>query len=547
MDCRALLPEQLPHTTKLTRDYTANFSKLENFFAHPPELKSIGAVAEKLRFPAERRGEVTEILRTQNKQFGSSPKTQENIDLLERSAVTIVTGQQVGLFGGPAYAFYKAFSAIHTARQLTKDGIEAVPVFWMATEDHDVDEVRHTTWFSDGKLHRFELPAPNSGDSQRSLHEAGVPVGRILLGTEISAIVNQATAMLTGPDSARVTEILQHAYTPEATYGSAFAQLFGRIFAEEGLILLDPLDERLHRVAAPILRQALEQRDELNLLLLRRGKDLERSGYAAQVNVTARSTVLFSMAGGKRHVISTANGDGLTSGRHTAPRDEWLQNVENHPELFSPNALFRPVVQDYMLPTVAYFGGPAEVAYYAQSQVLYETLLGRMPVILPRADFTLVDPKAVRLLRKYGLQVEDVWQGRQILRRRMFGTSVPKKLAREFDENLRQMEKSSKKLRKELTKVDPTLQDTVTRAEKRISYQIGKLRERTGAALDRHEKLIDQHEQFLENLLYPEKDLQSRDLNFLPFLSRWGAQGLKDLEKHASPKKPGRHFVVPIP
>jgi uncharacterized protein YllA (UPF0747 family) len=129
----------------------------------------------------------------------------------------------------------------------------------------------------------------------------------------------------------------------------------------------------------------------------------------------------------------------------------------------------------------------------------------------------------------------------------MFGTSVPKKLAREFDENLGQMEKSAKKLRKALTKVDPTLQDAVARAEKRIGYQIEKLREKTGAALDRHEKLIDQHEQFLENLLYPQKGLQSRDLNFLPFLSRCGTQGLKELEKHAGPKKPGRHFIVPIP
>src|SRR5208283_73085 len=109
-----------------------------------------------------------------------------------------------------------------------------------------------------------------------------------------------------------------------------------------------------------------------------------------------------------------------------APRAEWLQKVEAHPELFSPNALFRSVVQDFMLPTVAYFGGPAEIAYFAQSQVLYEKLLGRMPVMLPRADYTLVDPKAVRILRKYKLEVEDVWQGKQTLRKSMYAKVVPK-------------------------------------------------------------------------------------------------------------------------
>jgi bacillithiol biosynthesis cysteine-adding enzyme BshC len=547
MDCRALLPEQLPHTTKLNREYLSNFTKLESFYSHPPSLEAISAVANTLNFPADRRHAVTAILKAQNIQFGSGAKTQENLDRLGQGAVTILTGQQVGLFGGPAYSFYKALSAIHAARQLTKEGLDAVPVFWMATEDHDLDEVRHTTWFHDGKLHRFELPNSAAKGGSAAHDEADIPVGRILLGEQITGLVKQAIAMLSGPDSEHLAEILQLAYTPAATYGGAFAKLFARIFADEGLILLDPLDERLHRLAAPILGQALEQRDELNTLLLQRGKDLEHAGYSAQVNVTSHSTVLFSMEGGKRHVLSASNGDSFTSAGHTAPRQEWLKKVEANPELFSPNALFRPVVQDYMLPTVAYFGGPAEIAYYAQSQVLYEKLLGRMPVILPRADFTLVDPKAVRILKKYNLEVEDVWQGKQSLRKRMNGTSVPEELAREFDSTLRQMQASAKKLYDSVAKVDPTIQDSIARAEKRINFQIEKIRQKTGASLDRHEKQIELHEEFLENLLYPQKGLQSRDLCFLPFLARWGTQGLKDLEKHAGPKNPGRHFLVPIP
>ena len=539
MDCRALLPHQLPHTTKLFREYASDFSKLSAFYTHPPSLQHVATEAKKLDFPAERRREVAEILRAQNRKFGSGAAARKNLERLGNGAVTVVTGQQVGLFGGPAFSFYKALSAIHTARQLSEEGIEAVPVFWMATEDHDLDEVRHTTWFADGKLQRFELPNPGHAD---------VPVGRVALGEGITGLVAEATALLSGPESEMLSETLSAAYTPTATYGSAFAQLFARIFAEEGLILLDPLDELLHRVAGPILRKALEQRDELNTLLLRRGKELEHAGYAAQVNVTSQSTVLFSMEGGQRKVISAStNGDNFTSGGHAAPRQEWLQKVENNPELFSPNAIFRPVVQDYILPTVAYFGGPAEIAYYAQSQVLYEKLLGRMPVILPRADFTLVDPKAVRILKKYKLEVEDVWQGRQMLQKRMNAEGIPKELAREFDSSLKQLKESTEKLHKAIASVDPTIQGSIARAEKRIHYQIEKLREKTGASLDQHERIIDQHEEFLENLLYPQKGLQSRDLCFLPFLARWGNSGLKDLEKHAGAKQLGRHFIVPTP
>lgn len=204
-------------------------------------------------------------------------------------------------------------------------------------------------------------------------------------------------------------------------------------------------------------------------------------------------------------------------------------------------------MQDYLLPTAVQFGGPSEIAYYAQSQVLYKKLLGRMPVLFPRADFTLVDPKAERILKKYHLEVEDIWRGSQAVRNRMYNSAVPKMLAREFDANLRQMEKSIQKLHKAIAKVDPTIQGTIARAEKRIRYQIENLRHKTGAALDRHDKQIAKHESFLENLLFPQKGLQSRALCFLPFLARWGSGGLNELQRLASPKKPGRHLIVPIP
>jgi uncharacterized protein YllA (UPF0747 family) len=228
-------------------------------------------------------------------------------------------------------------------------------------------------------------------------------------------------------------------------------------------------------------------------------------------------------------------------------RDLWLRRVEASPEHFSPNALLRPVIQDFLLPTVAYFGGPSEISYYAQSQILYKKLLARMPVLLPRADFTLVDPKGVRLLNKYHLDVEDIWCSPQTLRNRMYNSVVPKKLSRKFDTNLQEIEKSFQKLRQAIAKVDPTIQGTIARAEKRIRYQLEKLRHKTGASLDRHEKLITQNEKFLQNLLYPQKGLQSRDLCFLPFLARWGSGGLDDLQQHASVKKPGLHYIVPIP
>jgi len=537
MDCRALLPSNLPHTSKLIHDYTENFSRLQSFYEHKPELQSAEAYARQLKFPDDRRRDVAAILRADNLSFGSGPETENNLRRLENGAVAIVSGQQVGLFGGPAYAFYKALTAIESARELSLSGVEAVPVFWMATEDHDIDEIRHTTWFYEGKLHKLVLPPPA---------EEARPAGRVALGVEIEALLQEIEDGLTGPSGFELLEILRSCYTPQDTYGSSFAKLFAKLFSPHGLILLDPLNPALHAIAAPIFRQALEQRDELNEALLQRDRELEKSGYAAQVKVTSKSTLLFAFEDDKREVISAANGKFSFGGKSVA-REELIERVSAQPELFSPNALLRPLMQDYLLPTAAYYGGPAEIAYFAQSQVLYRKLLGNMPVLLPRADYTLVDPKAVRILEKYQLKVEDAWLGSQALRKKMYSTNVPKKLARSFDGSLQKIEKSIASLHESIREVDPTIQGTIARAEKRIRYQVEKLRAKTGAALDRRGKIIEQHADFLENLLYPHKGLQSRDLSFLPFLLRLGSGGLGELQKLACPKKTGQHYIVSIP
>jgi len=221
--------------------------------------------------------------------------------------------------------------------------------------------------------------------------------------------------------------------------------------------------------------------------------------------------------------------------------------THREPENFSPNALFRPVVQDYLLPTAAYIAGPAEIAYFAQSEVVYTHLLGRMPVMLPRAGFTLVDAKANKLLRKYGLTVEDAWSGAQDLRHKMERRSVSNALAKNFERDQKQIAKMLAQLGKRIEKLDPTLKGTVERARKRIEFQIDKLRRKAGRAQDQKTGLISAHEQYLESLLYPHKGPQERELCLLPFLARWGAGGLSELQKHSTGKKIGHHFIMQLP
>ena len=167
--------------------------------------------------------------------------------------------------------------------------------------------------------------------------------------------------------------------------------------------------------------------------------------------------------------------------------------------------------------------------------------------MLPRAGFTLVDAKADKLLRRYGLKVEDAWAGSQGLRHKMERQAVPGALSKNFERNQKQMAKMLTQLGKQIEKVEPTLKGTVERARKRIEFHIDKLRRKVGRAQDQKTGLISSHEQYLESLLYPHKGPQERELCLLPFLARWGAGGLGELQKHSTGKRIGHHFVILLP
>ena len=537
MDCRSLAFRQLPHQPKLFLEFVDHFEKVKAFYAHPPTLQSVARVARKIDYPGERRAEVTAILGRQNAALGAGAETNSNLQRLASGALAVVSGQQVGLFGGPAYAIYKALTAIQIAEELTNSGTDAVPVFWMATEDHDLEEVRHTSWFAAGKLMRFEMPVPET---------VGKPVGWIPLGGEGERQAREAAELLERDGGELLAQYLVQSYKAEETYGSAFGKLFARLFAQQGLILMDPLDVGLHKTAAPLYQHALADRDALNEELLQRGKELDRAGFDAQVKVTSKSTLLFYMGDRARQPITAGNGKFLAAERSWG-REELVRLTHQEPETFSPNALLRPVVQDYLLPSVAFIGGPAELSYIAQSQVVYEHLLGLMPVMLPRAGFTLLDAKANKLLDKYGLTVEAVWEGSQELRREMEGASIPKSLSRDFDRDQKEIAKMLERLGKQIEKLDPTLAGTVERSKKGIEFHLEQLRQKAGRAQDQRLGIIASHEQHLESLLNPHKGLQERELCLLPFLARWGASGLSELQKLCTSKKLGHHFIVSFP
>jgi bacillithiol biosynthesis cysteine-adding enzyme BshC len=310
------------------------------------------------------------------------------------------------------------------------------------------------------------------------------------------------------------------------------------------MILLDPQSARLHSLAAPIYRHAIEENIELASELVARGKALEAAGYHVQVKVTEGSTLLFLDVDGKRIPLRQRD-HAFAAGNRTFAVSELLALLESEPQRFSANALLRAVVQDYLLPTAAYLGGPAEVAYFAQAEVIYKRLGVTMPAVLPRPSFTLVEPSVQRMLRSYGLELGDFFAGGQKLRGKMETAHLPKGLAGRFDRGEKTLRATLEKLREPVGRVDATLLGALENAEKKMLYQFGNLRGRAARAEAFRTGVIDRHEKLLTESLFPHHGLQERSLCFLPFLARHGAGLLEELFRRAAAHPaPGCHDVV---
>ncbi|HXM67222.1 MAG TPA: bacillithiol biosynthesis cysteine-adding enzyme BshC [Candidatus Acidoferrum sp.] len=518
---------QIPHTTRLFLDFLSYSPSARPFYPHSPHFSEWSKEqAAALQYDPSRREQVSAILERQNTAWGAGAKTLANIKRLRNGASAVVTGQQVGLFGGPMFAIYKALTAVKLAEEATAAGVDVVPIFWLATFDHDLEEVnRAAIPGSDGRL--VELAT-----SSHSV--AGAPVGSVRLGEEIGPVVEEAAALL---GDSEATQFLRDSYRPGESLGTAFARLFTQLFSAWGVILLDASDPELHRVAEPIYQSAIERADKLETALLARGQALEKAGYHQQVKVTASSVLLFALHNGARTAIHRrTNGSnqvefviGTESGAEKLSSAELLDRIAAAPEQFSPNVLLRPVVQDYLLPTIAYSGGAAEAAYFAQAGAVYEIMLGRVTPIVPRFSATLVEPKVQRWLRQYGITVPDAFQGPESLRRRLASHALPEGLQQAFDTAQKSVEESLARLRVALEKLDPTLVGASETAVSKMNYQLDRLRQLASAAELRRSEVVGRHAEGLSEALYPGGELQERGVAGIYFLAWHGMELLRGI------------------
>jgi bacillithiol synthase len=524
MLCSCVRQTELPHTSRLFLDAIYYPNRTARFYGerHHDFPAAIKAARQAADFPESQRAALVAALREQNSNSVALER------LAEPGTVAVVTGQQVGLFSGPAYTIYKTLTAVKVAQALSAEGIPAVPVFWLATQDHDFAEVNHA-WVFDKEYHPVKLEMRRPAGAQ--------PAGEVTL---IAPPVPELREQLRGlPHGGEVADLVEESYRPGTTMGKAFGDLLRGILSDFDILQVNPMLPAFRELAAPVLRRAVEQGRELVESVLARNQELAAAGYHAQVHVEPGTSFVFLLEEGKRLALRRHEDEYVLNSRRFSAAE-----LMDRAASLSPNALLRPVVQDSILPTAAYIGGPAELAYLAQSAVIYKALLGRMPATLPRSGFTLVDEHASKLFTRYGLSLPDFFHGEEALRERMAAKLVSPQLNAALQKTAGAIDGAIESLHREISGFDPTLAQAVERSSRKIRYQIGKIERKTGREAIRRDARAGRDAGYLYGLAYPERHLQERLYSILPFLAKHGMDLASRLYQAVDVYCPDHRLVV---
>ncbi len=509
-----------PGLSHLYADFCAGEAALEPFYGFVPLQVDWQTAPPRPPHWAE----LVDVLAAQNPT--ANPATAASLNALRGGAGVVVTGQQVGLFGGPLFTPLKAATAIARARNATSAGKPHAAVFWLATEDHDFAEINHVTFPSRRELKKLVYPTSPS---------APVAVGNVALDDSIAPILDQAWELI---GSSEAMDALVDAYKPGRTFAQAFADFYSKVFAAQGLLIFDAASRQVHRMGAPVLRAGLEQADELHAALIERNQALEAAGYHAQVAVAPQSSLLFLLdekngarVALKRTPPSPQEPNGLwQAGRDRYSTADLVGILDSAPDRISPSALLRPVFQDYLLGTSLTIGGPAEIAYFAQSEVVYKRISvhppessARMTPAEPRFSATLIEPQIGDLLHQHGLTLDRIFSETagsltQLLAARAMPIEGKRKLAaagHALDAELTPLLEWARSL-------DPGLGRSAETAANKMRYQMNRLRRLAANFQLQKEESIRRHAEAISRALYPGSVLQERLHGAAYYFGRYG-------------------------
>lgn len=525
--------EALKGFPKLFRTYCHDYPRLDEFYAGDFRDASVrGQVAARRAASPANREKLANVLLDQNKRWGLDKLTRKHIERLRaEDSVAVVTGQQVGLMGGPLYTIFKTITALQLAQQMEAEtGRPAVPVFWMAGEDHDYEEIAKIQLIKRNRPYTVQYTEHEHVDGQ-----GRGPVGRLVTGEGIERFINTVEARLLDTEfKPALLEQLRKAYQPGTTLTDAFGQLLNGLFPESGLVLISPDDPELKRLAAPLWRKELEDYRTAETRLQKVTARLKKD-YHAQIYPRATNLFMLEPEGRFSLVPDEENGQFKLKGLgRTYAQKELLDLVDQEPERFSPNVALRPLMQDYLFPTTAYVAGPGETSYFAQLKPLYEWADIPMPLIYPRASATVVESKVRKVLDRYELELADIQQDFEVLFKQVVLEWGDVDVQAEYKEASTYLHQAINYIKPIATEVDKTLVSSAEATRTALMQEMAKLKDKMIRAEKRNHEEIRNQLKKAQVGLFPERKLQERSLSVLYFLNKYSPAVLQQWQKQLS-------------
>ena len=512
----------------LFSDYLYDFEKVSSFFSWHPE-KDLKVCLEKRLQNYQLRKEMPEILIRQNRHFKNSDKIIQTLEKLKAAnAVAVVTGQQVGLYGGPLYTIYKIITVLKLVDQLTEQYPEwqFVPLFWMEVGDSDYQEINHLYLINQlNELVRLGLP--EIPDNYQSISRRKIPA-------EITLLQEQLGQLFPANDFRdAVLQNSQEIYAPGKFFHTTFAEWIQYLLADSGVPVIFPADKALAELAQPIYRNALLNRQSIQQQFSNTNRQLEHRKYHTQIQLDGEQTLLFYEADdGSRSRIDGENQDYLIKYPQVKQKissADLFKKLSQQPERFTPNVALRPVIQDWLLPTVIYVAGPGEISYAAQLKPLYENLQVIPPIFYPRVRISLIEAKIKKVIAKFNVNLSEIFEFRDGWLQQKIQHQTDAQFKKIFQDTGIIIQDEMLKLQESLSRLDPTLDPNVQKTAANMLELLDKLRQKTDEAyLRKMNSDFSQFDKLLTNL-FPQGNFQERTVNILQYVIKYGPDLIKKL------------------
>ena len=511
---------QLNNINPIMKDYCRKGSVSGFYNRHYNDIMNGRANLNEIFRKINHRTTLCDVLLDTNKKYTVSDKTIQNINLLKsEKTYAVVTGQQMGLYSGPLYTIYKTIGAIKTAGYLKEIYPEYnfIPIFWLEHEDSDFQEINNIVILNKNNQNIDIFYKKNEKNEQNS------PIFDEILSNDINSVNEEIFNQLVQTEfSENLSEKVKNIYKSGKKLSDSFASFLMLLFSKFGLVLINPSEPDIKKLSKNIFVKSIENSEEIHEKVIIQSKKLIQDGFFSQVD-TKPSYLYYLDKGSKKNELNLRK---LNKFRIKSPfkleeKSFFLQEIDKNPEKFIPNVLLRPVVQDNILPTVAYIAGPGEIAYLAQTTPIYELFNITQPFIIPRPSVTIIERKIANLLEKYSLNVFGVLNHHDQIKNNLLKDSSPDNILETLENSRNKINYEMTLLREPLNNTDPTLSGMLDTTIKKMNDVFAVLQKRTVDAEKRKNgEMLNQVEKIISHV-YPENDFQERKINILYYLNKY--------------------------